>query len=156
MLRHKSYILALITLCLVGLWFFQPSAQEQITFPTATLTIQTAGEPIPFTVEVATIPAQHEHGLMFRKTVPDKTGMIFIFDTPKPIDMWMKNTLVPLDMIFIANNGTITQIAENATPLSTTIIASESDTRAVVEVAGGTAKRYHIAKGDRVLYSIFP
>jgi uncharacterized membrane protein (UPF0127 family) len=152
--RLQRYIVFIVC-CQITV--FPAYAQEQaVTFPTASLAIKTLQKTISFTVEVADTPQQQEHGLMFRKSLDHDHGMIFDFKAPRHVDFWMKNTLIPLDMIFIDNNGTVTQIVENAEPESTRTIPSDQDVRAVLEVAGGVVKQDRIAKGDRVIYSIFP
>jgi uncharacterized membrane protein (UPF0127 family) len=108
-----------------------------------------------FSVELAVTEEQRARGLMFRKELPDGQGMLFDFGREQEIAMWMKNTLIPLDMIFIAAGGRILRIAENTEPMSTRIIPSGGPVRAVLEVAGGTAKRYGIAAGDRVAHPWF-
>ncbi len=108
-----------------------------------------------FSVEIADTQAEREKGLMFVKHLPDGQGMLFDFDSDQDIAMWMKNTYIPLDMIFIRGDGRISRIAENTTPLSTAIISSEGPVRAVLEVAGGTAARLGIGPGDRVAFPIF-
>jgi uncharacterized membrane protein (UPF0127 family) len=129
---------------------------EAVTYPVAPLAIITREGKINFTVEVATTEEQHENGLMFRKNLPQDHGMIFIFTPVKQVNFWMKNTLIPLDMLFVDNQGIVTQIAANAEPESTALISSTSEVRAVIELAGGTAAQDHIAKGDKVIYPIFP
>ena len=108
-----------------------------------------------FDVEVAVTDEEREKGLMFRKNVPDGYGMLFDFKEDQQVTMWMKNTLVSLDMIFIRHDGTIARIAENTPIESERIIPSGEQVRAVLEVAGGTAKKYGIAPGDKVGYPIF-
>lgn len=108
-----------------------------------------------FSVELATTDEERERGLMFRKELPDGHGMLFDFETDRNVAMWMKNTLIPLDMIFIRGNGRIANIAENTEPMSTRIIPSRGPVRAVLEVAGGTAKRLGIEVGDRVAHPMF-
>ena len=108
-----------------------------------------------FSVEIADSQAEREKGLMFRKHLPDGQGMLFDFDGEQDIAMWMKNTYIPLDMIFIRGDGSIARIAENTTPMSTAIIPSVTPVRAVLEVAGGTAARLGITPGDRVAFPIF-
>jgi uncharacterized protein len=108
-----------------------------------------------FSVELATTDEERERGLMFRKELPDGRGMLFDFETDRNVAMWMKNTLIPLDMIFIRGDGRIANIAENTEPMSTRIIPSRGAVRAVLEVAGGTAKRLGIAVGDRVAHPMF-
>jgi uncharacterized protein len=106
-------------------------------------------------VELATNDEERERGLMFRKSLPEGQGMLFDFGTEQDVAMWMKDTLIPLDMIFIRADGRIVRIAENTTPMSTRIIPSGQPVLAVLEVAGGTARKLGIAVGDRVADSIF-
>jgi hypothetical protein len=108
-----------------------------------------------FNVDVAVTDEEREKGLMFRTDVPDGYGMLFDFKHDQMVTMWMKNTLVSLDMIFIRRDGTIARIAENTEIKSEHIIPSGEQVRAVLEVAGGTAKKYGIAAGDKVGYPIF-
>jgi uncharacterized membrane protein (UPF0127 family) len=108
-----------------------------------------------FNVEVAMTDEEHEKGLMFRTDVPDGYGMLFDFKQDEMVTMWMKNTLVSLDMIFIRRDGTIARIAENTEIKSERIIPSGEPVRAVLEVVAGTAKKYGIAPGDKIGYPIF-
>jgi hypothetical protein len=108
-----------------------------------------------FSVELAATDAERARGLMFRKELPDGKGMLFDFGREQEVAMWMKNTLIPLDMIFITAGGRILRIAENTEPMSTHIIASGGPVRAVLEVIGGTAKRYGLGAGDRVAHPWF-
>jgi uncharacterized protein len=108
-----------------------------------------------FSVELAGDDAERARGLMFRKELPEGRGMLFDFGTDQDVAMWMKNTLIPLDMIFIRADGQIARIAENTAPMSTKIIPSGGLVRAVLEVAGGTAKKLGIAVGDRVAHRMF-
>jgi hypothetical protein len=108
-----------------------------------------------FSVEMATTEQEKETGLMYRKEVPDGKGMLFDFSPPQEISMWMKNTYVSLDMIFIRADGRILRIAENTEPLSTRIISSQGLAKGVLEVVAGTAKKYGIAPGDRVGHPLF-
>ena len=108
-----------------------------------------------FSVELATNDAERARGLMFRKSLPEGHGMLFDFQTDQPVQFWMRNTYVPLDMIFIRGDGRVLSIAQNATPLSDTLIPSAGPVRGVLEVIAGTARKYHIAPGDRVTGSFF-
>ena len=108
-----------------------------------------------FSVEMAVTPDQLSRGLMFRTELPDGRGMLFDFKQEQIITMWMKNTPLPLDMIFIRGDGLIVRIAEQTTPFSTTTIPSGAPARAVLEVIGGTARKQGIAPGDRVVHPIF-
>jgi len=121
-----------------------------------TLTIETADAHVgTFTIELARTDTEREIGLMNRASMPADHGMLFDFGADQPVNMWMKDTLIPLDMLFIDRAGRIAGIAERAVPMSEAIIASPGKVRAVLEVNGGTAERLHIAVGDRVRYAIF-
>jgi uncharacterized protein len=120
-----------------------------------TIEIVTSSGVHAFAVELATNDAERERGLMFRKELPDGHGMLFDFQTDQPVSFWMHNTYLPLDMIFIQGSGRISHIAENAEPMSDTLIPSDSPVRAVLEVIAGTAQKFNIAPGDRVTGSIF-
>jgi uncharacterized membrane protein (UPF0127 family) len=120
-----------------------------------TLEIATKNGVQPFSVELAVTPEEHERGLMFRKELPEGRGMLFDFKTEQPVEFWMHNTYIPLDIIFIRGDGRILRIAENAEPLSDKHIPSGGPIRGVLEVIGGTAKKLGIAPGDRVAHPIF-
>jgi uncharacterized membrane protein (UPF0127 family) len=108
-----------------------------------------------FSVEMATTEQEKETGLMYRKELADGKGMLFDFSPEQQVSMWMKNTYISLDMIFIRADGRILRIAENTEPLSTKIISSEGLAKGVLEVIAGTAKKYGIAPGDRVGHPLF-
>ncbi len=119
------------------------------------LAIVTRGGRHAFTVEVARNDADRAQGLMYRRSLAPDRGMLFDFGRVQPISMWMQNTYIPLDMIFIRADGTIARIAENAEPLSTRTIPSGEPVLAVLEVPGGTAARLGIRPGDRVEHPLF-
>jgi uncharacterized membrane protein (UPF0127 family) len=108
-----------------------------------------------FSVEIADTEAVREKGLMFRKNLPEGQGMLFDFRSEQDVSFWMKNTYIPLDMIFIRGDGRILRIARDTEPLSTALIPSGGPVRAVLEVIGGTAEKLGIAPGDRVAFPIF-
>lgn len=108
-----------------------------------------------FNVEMATTEEQQTVGEMFRKSVPPDGGMLFDWGFPRSSEMWMRNTLVPLDMVFINADGTIRSIAENTTPRSLAVIDSRGPVRATLELAAGTTARLDIRVGDRVKQRIF-
>ena len=108
-----------------------------------------------FSVEIADTDAERTKGLMYRKKLPEGQGMLFDFGREQSIAMWMENTYIPLDMLFIRSDGSILRIAENTVPLSTRIIPSGGPVRAVLEVIAGTAHKFSIAPGDRVAFPIF-
>jgi uncharacterized protein len=109
-----------------------------------------------FGVELAVTPEEQAKGLMYRKELPEGQGMLFDFHQDQPgVSFWMKNTYIPLDMIFIRGDGSILRIAENTVPLSEALVPAGGPVRAVLEVIGGTAKKLGIAAGDRVTHPIF-
>jgi uncharacterized membrane protein (UPF0127 family) len=103
-----------------------------------------------FQVELALTDEQRSRGLMHRRELPEGRGMLFDFRTDQMVSMWMQNTYVSLDMIFIRSDGRITHIAEGTTPLSTRVISSNGPVRFVLEVVAGTARKFGIRQGDRV------
>jgi uncharacterized membrane protein (UPF0127 family) len=120
-----------------------------------TLEIVTRNGVHVFTVEIAANDADRQKGLMFRKELPEGRGMLFDFQRDQDVSMWMRNTLIPLDMLFINADGRIRRIAENTEPLSERTIPSGGPVRGVLEVIGGTARKLGIAPGDRVAHPIF-
>ena len=109
-----------------------------------------------FSVEMATTEEEKTQGLMYRKELPDGKGMLFDFSPEQQISMWMKNTYIPLDMIFIGTDGRILNIAERTIPQTETPVPASGPTRAVLEVNGGTASRLGLKPGDRVRHSSLP
>jgi uncharacterized protein len=103
-----------------------------------------------FAIEIAVTDEERARGLMYRRSVPDSYGMLFDFKRDQEVTMWMRNTYVSLDMIFIQSDGRIRRIAENTETESDKIISSGGPVRAVLEVVGGTAKKLGIEPGDRV------
>ena len=108
-----------------------------------------------FSVEMATTEEEKTTGLMYRKHLPDGQGMLFDFSPAQRVSMWMKNTYISLDMIFIGPDGRVLRIAENTEPFSTRIIPSRGLAKGVLEVIAGTAKKYGIAPGDQVAHPLF-
>ena len=108
-----------------------------------------------FAVEIADNDAERAKGLMYRTELPEGRGMLFDFHREQEVNFWMQNTYIPLDMVFIRNDGSILRIAENTEPLSTRLIPSGGPVRAVLEVIGGTTRKLGIAPGDRVASPIF-
>ena len=108
-----------------------------------------------FLVELAATDDEKNIGLMHRSELPDGRGMLFDFSPPQLVSMWMKDTLISLDMIFIQADGRILRIAQNTEPLSTMAIPSGGIVKGVLEVIGGTAKKYGIGPGDRVGHRVF-
>jgi uncharacterized protein len=112
-----------------------------------TITIDTDHGSQKFQVEIADTDASRERGLMFRKTMEPDHGMLFVFPIDEGVAFWMKNTILPLDMVFIRDDGTISSVAPNATPFSTQEIASVEMVRAVLELNAGRAAALGIVPG---------
>jgi len=117
-----------------------------------TLTLETASGPHQFNVEVASTPQERERGLMLRTSLPAESGMLFLYETPQPIAMWMKNTIIPLDMIFIDAWGKVNRIESNAEPFSLDPIPSDGDVIGILEVNAGVAEKIGLKTGDKVIY----
>ncbi len=116
-------------------------ASEAESVATIPVTITAGGQAHRFNVEVARTDAEQDRGLMFRTSLPADGGMLFPFEKPRIGSFWMKNTLIPLDMIFIRADGSIDRIAENTIPESLEPVVSGGEVSAVLELAGGTAAR---------------
>ena len=115
-----------------------------------TLCISSAKKTRAFNVEVAGTSAEQAKGLMFRTELADNAGMIFPFPEPRIASFWMKNTVIPLDIIFVRADGTIESIADNTIPYSTIPVESGEPVAAVLELRGGLAAELGIAAGDKV------
>jgi len=119
------------------------------------LTIDSAGGVHAFEVAVVSTPKARQKGLMGVTELPAGQGMLFDFRQPRRVRMWMKNTLIPLDMLFIDTEGRIVHVVHRARPHDLTPRGPDAEVRAVLELAGGTAERLGLAAGDRVRHSIF-
>jgi len=119
------------------------------------LIIESSGDRHEFIVEVAITREQRSQGLMFRTELAKNAGMLFQYGEPQIITMWMSNTLIPLDMIFIGQGGVIVNIAERTIPESLATIPSTAPAVAVLEVVGGTAGRLGLGPGDVVIHHFF-
>ncbi len=120
------------------------------------LIIVTGFRCIRFTVYVANDQQQRAQGLMYIRSMPADEGMIFLYPEPVLISMWMKNTLIPLDMIFIAADFSVSSIAKETEPMSETIIDSEYRVQAVLELGGGIAEYFGIREGDQIIFPAAP
>ena len=134
-------------------WAFAGAAARAATFQPLEIVTKTGVQ--VFSVEMATTEQEKETGLMYRRELPDGKGMLFDFSPEQQVSMWMKNTYISLDMIFIRADGRILRIAENTEPESTKIISSGGLAKGVLEVIAGTARKYGIAPGDRVAHPLF-
>ncbi len=148
-----AFALATLVLCPVAP---RVVAQEQ-TAPAQTerLEIVTATGPHAFDVEVARNEKDRARGLMFRRSLPQDHGMLFLFENERPIAMWMKNTYISLDMVFVSRKGRVTSIARGAIPLSEAVIPSGGPVYAVIELAAGAADAIGLSVGDLVRHPGF-
>ncbi len=124
-------------------------------FPVSTLRIDAGGRSYPFKVWMATTDERREQGLMYVHHLEADRGMLFVFEAPQLLNFWMKNTRIPLDLLFIAADGRVTRIAENAEPESLATISSMGASLGVLELAGGTAAHLGLRPGVRIVHPAF-
>jgi len=147
----KSALLALFFIGAIPAIATVAFAQQAVQFSSEPLTIKTAkGTTQAFTVELAVTEEQREYGLMFRKAMPEDHGMLFTFEKTRSVMMWMENTPLALDMLFLDDTGTVTHIHENAVPYSKAIINSGGPVKYVIELNGGVAIKLGLGVGDKV------
>ena len=148
-----------MTLCLLCLAVscapFSHSAEPAALldgFPRSQLLITTANDCLLFDIYIAESPRQRAQGLMYVRNMGEREGMLFLYAEAAEISMWMKNTLIPLDMLFLDAGMRVSSIHESAVPLSTAVISSGSPARGVIELNGGAAKRFGIEPGNQVTF----
>jgi len=152
-MRHN--ILALFLFAFLSLLPAAAWAEDAALSKVEPLSIATETDASLVTVEIADTDELRERGLMFRQRIPEDRGMLFDFGEPRGVAMWMKNTYISLDMLFIRADGSIAYIAENTVPKSLDTIGVNEPIKAVLEIAGGAAKRRGIRAGDIVYHRIF-
>ncbi len=152
----RALVIAALALLLAGFVGAAPVAAAGGAGPTTQkLALISATGRHDFEVEVASTPESRAMGLMFRRTLGARRGMLFLYDTAQPINMWMKNTYISLDMVFITGKGVVHRIARDTEPFSESVIESRGDVVAVLEIDAGTATRLRLTPGDRVLHARF-
>lgn len=119
---------------------------------TDTLVLKTESGDHSYTVEIADTDRERATGLMFRGSLPEKSGMIFLYDPPQRVGMWMRNTYIPLDMVFITAEGTVRRVETDTEPFSTDLIRSGGEVAAVLELNAGQAAKIGVKPGDRVIF----
>lgn len=145
-----KFALPLATVCILALTACSPStAVDHLEIVTAD------GVHHPFHIELAVKPEELERGLMYRQSIAADAGMLFDFQTDQMVEMWMKNTYIPLDMVFISRNGTVVKIVADTVPQSLETISSGQPVRAVLELKGGETAHEGITPGAKVVYPIF-
>ena len=149
----RAIVLGLLVSCLV---LIRPlAAEEALLSKIEPITVASETDAELFAVEIADTEALRSRGLMFRQRLPEDRGMLFDFGKPQPAAMWMKNTYIPLDMLFIRSDGTIAYIAENTVPKSLDMVGVREPVLAVLELAGGVTRKLGIRAGDKVYHRIF-
>jgi uncharacterized membrane protein (UPF0127 family) len=152
MTRHSWFLWAARrAICAGALSFAQTTTEAAVE----SLEIVTATGSHKFQIEVARTEQERRVGLMNRRSMPPNHGMLFLFATEQQISMWMKNTFISLDMIFVARNGRVTDVARDAVPMSEAIITSKTPAYAVIELNAGAARAIDLAVGDQVRHSGF-
>jgi uncharacterized membrane protein (UPF0127 family) len=121
-----------------------------IAAETATLVLHTDTGPHSFNIEIAKTPSEKILGLMYRRSLPSDAGMLFLYDRPQPVTFWMRNTYIPLDMVFIGADGRVQRIESHTEPFSLAAISSDGDVESVLELNAGTADAIGLKVGDRV------
>jgi uncharacterized membrane protein (UPF0127 family) len=153
MIRHALNLALFVLLALLPP--AAASAQDAPLSKIEPLTIATEDDAVMFTVEIADTEELRGRGLMFRQRLPEGRGMLFDFGQPRPVSMWMKNTHISLDMLFIRADGTIAYIAENTVPQSLDTIGISEPVLAVLELPAGTTRAKQIRAGDTVYHRLF-
>lgn len=143
-----------------GAWYVTSNSSNQSAAHGGVMTeepleLVTASATHKLLVEVARTPEQQAKGLMFRNQLADDRGMLFPHAEPREISMWMRNTYISLDMVFIKADGTVHHIAKRTEPLSEKIVSSQGNVSAVLEIAGGAADRLGLKPGDKVRHTFF-
>lgn len=151
----RRYVLTLLVLAFALLPAALTRAEDAPLTKIEPLTIATETDAFMFTVEIAETEEQRARGLMFRQRLPEDRGMLFDFGAPRQVMMWMKNTYIPLDMLFIREDGTIAYIAENTVPKSLDTIGVAEPVLGVLELAGGVTRKLGIRAGDKVYHRMF-
>ena len=154
LLRRSVSLLTALTLLVAAACQAQEIDEGHLldldSFPKAKLDIHSGKETHHFDIWLAETPRQQQQGLMFVRDLPAARGMLFVAKEPRVFDMWMRNTYIPLDMVFIGADGRISSIAENTTPHSLAIVSSKVPVGAILELKGGEAARRALHAGDKV------
>ncbi len=153
-LKKPAILVLIVSLCVVGLSGLRPSP-EAVSFSSGILKIETEKGEQTLEVEYALTPQEWMRGLMHRTSLEGKDGMLFIFPQERPVAMWMKNTPLSLDMVFIAKDGRVIRIARSTTPHSTDLIKSGGNAKGVLELEAGRAEALKINPGDRIIHAAF-
>ena len=152
----RSFLAATLLVFAAAVAIGQPRPAGLIpldAFPKTTLEIKSGTQKHAFDIWLAETPEEQEQGLMFVRDLPENRGMLFLSATPRVFNMWMKNTYIPLDMVFISKDGRIAKIAERTVPHSLDTISSDVPVAAILEIKGGEAARRALHRGDLVSWA---
>lgn len=160
--RSTKWVVAIIVAAILGVtgWSLtsnlarERSKEAQMQSRLERFEISSGGRAHVFQVEVMRTAEEKARGLMFRQFLPEDRGMLFDFGSEQPVSMWMRNTYIPLDMLFIRSDGAVHHIHERAQPLDETPISSRGDVRFVLEINGGAAAKLGLKAGDRVSHGL--
>lgn len=145
--KVKIIIIFLLVVFILFLYYQKPeTGMRKVIFTTEYQSVSVS-------VEIADEPSEWETGLMFREKLPEKHGMLFVFPDEKERRFWMKNTLIPLDMVFVSSNLTIIHIVENAQPCKKSpcrVYSSNGNAKYVIEVGSGFCKKHNITEGSKI------
>lgn len=159
LISTRSYFTVLLSISILlfisAISFAQPKPDPGAVFPVEALEVVTSSGTFKFSVEIADESEERSKGLMFRETMLPTHGMLFAFGETAPIMMWMKNTPLSLDMVFIKQDGIVARVANDTKPFSTKIISSGEPVSHVLELKAGIAKQIGIEPGDRVIHGFF-
>mgnify|MGYP001945059803 CR=1 FL=1 len=150
----KSISLSIIFSVILAVGF-ATTVQAQATFPKGELSIKTTDSTYDFDIELALDDSHRQYGMMFRTEMPEMSGMLFVYDRKRDLSMWMKNTFISLDILFIDTEGKIINITKSAQPRSLSLISSKRPSKAVLELKGGITDKLGIEVGDEIIHSTF-
>ena len=151
----RRVTLSLVLVILSLLWQIPAHAENAQISKIEPVTVASDDSATMFTTEIADTEELRERGLMFRHILPPDNAMLFDFGKPRPVQMWMKNTNISLDMLFIRADGTIAAIAQNTVPQSLDIVSVQEPVLGVMELAAGTVKKLGLRTNDKVFHRIF-
>jgi uncharacterized membrane protein (UPF0127 family) len=155
-LLARALALAISVVALVTAFAMVVQAADNVKrLPTENVTVSTSGGDFAFVTELATNDSDRSVGLMFRRSLGAREAMLFYWAEPEPVAMWMRNTYIPLDMLFVAADGTVVHVANDAVPHSLKTITANQDVSAVMEINAGTAAKLNIKTGSRLLHRFF-
>ncbi|MGF1445539.1 MAG: DUF192 domain-containing protein [Pikeienuella sp.] len=154
-ISRRSAALGLSVVCLAAILTTGRAAAEGPVCAADTITLLAAQGPVSFTIEIADDPEEQSRGLMFRQSLAPDAGMLFVYDEPGVVGFWMRNTMIPLDMIFLDETGAVLNVEADAVPYSEVVRKSAGPVIAVLEINGGQAAELGIGAGTQAIHPAF-